>query len=55
MSASDLVILYSACLLVVAVALVATLALIEEGRPPLKGRLDALIQAVAAKKKGPCQ
>ncbi|MGW9820184.1 hypothetical protein [Methylorubrum extorquens] len=54
MSTADLVILYSACLLIVAVAIVATFYLIEARQPPLKGRLDALIQAAAAKKKGPC-
>lgn len=54
MSTTDLIIVSSACLLIVAVALVATFALIEGRRPPLKGRLDDIIQAAAERKKGPC-
>lgn len=54
MSIADLVIVTSACLLIVVVSLVATFALIEGSRPPLKGRLDAIIQAAAERKKGPC-
>lgn len=49
-----MVLLASGCLLIMATSIVYLAALVEGHRPPLKGRLDALIQAVAAKKKGPC-
>lgn len=54
MTTTDLILLYSACLLVVAGALVASLAFVEDRRPPLKERLDEIVRAAAGKKKGPC-
>ncbi len=54
MSTADVIILLSAGLLCLAVAFVACLYLVELRRPPLHGRLDDIIRAAAAKKKGPC-
>ncbi len=50
MSTTGIVVLTSAALLCVAVAIVAVIALQELRRPPLKGRLDDLLREVSAKK-----
>ncbi len=54
MSTADAIILLASGILALAVIAVATVALIETSRPPIKGRLEDIIEAASRKKKGPC-
>lgn len=54
MSTTDLIIWLSAGLLVLAVMFVGAFAIVEIRRPPIRGRLEGIIAAASARKKGPC-
>ena len=53
MSTADAVILLGAGILFLTVLAVGAVAVIEHRKPPIKGRLEDIIEA-AAKRKGPC-